>query len=314
MTPSLPNSTRRIAVIGGGITGLAAAHRLIELGQTSGQPADVTVFEASDQIGGVAGTVRIGDYLVETGADSFITNQPGAIRLCERLGLSDRLLKTVPTFRGSQVLRKGQPVPVPEGFMLLSPAKIWPVLTSPIFSPLGKLRMGLEYFVPRQTQEFDESLADFVRRRLGREALDRLIQPLVGGIYTSDPERLSLRATLPRFVEMEREHGSLIRAARKQLAGQTSRLEDASGGGARYSLFATLTDGMTELFDALRAKIETAGRIALNSLVVRLESLPEGRTRLTFGEWVDQWRPTVTNLRPSTRERDATSAAPAGSN
>ena len=279
MTATAPTSARRFAVIGGGVTGLAAAHRLIELG-----PADITLFEASDRLGGVAATVRIGDYLVETGADSFITNKPGAIRLCERLGLADRLLKTEPTFRGSHVLRKGKPVPVPDGFMLLSPAKIWPVLASSIFSPLGKLRMGLEYFVPRRRDDGDESLADFVRRRLGREALDRLIQPLVGGIYTSDPERLSLRATLPRFVEMERAHGSLIRAARKQAADQSSKPEDASGGGARYSLFATLKDGMTELFDALRAKIETTGRIVLNSAVVRLESLPEGRTRLTFAD------------------------------
>ena len=111
-----PTSARRFAVIGGGITGLAAAHRLIELGEASGQPANVTLFEASDRVGGVAGTVRIGDYLVETGADSFITNKPGAIRLCERLGLADRLLKTVPTFRGSHVLRNGKPVPVPDGF------------------------------------------------------------------------------------------------------------------------------------------------------------------------------------------------------
>lgn len=284
MTVPPQNSARRFAVIGGGITGLAAAHRLIELGLTSGHPADITLFEASDRIGGVAGTERIGGYLVETGADSFITNKPGAIRLCERLGLAERLLKTVPQFRGSQVLRKGKPVSVPDGFMLLSPAKIWPVLKSSIFSPLGKLRMGLEYFVPRRTEEGDESLADFVRRRLGREALDRLIQPLVGGIYTSDPERLSLRATLPRFVEMEREYGSLIRAARRQLAGPSSQPEEASGGGARYSLFATLTDGMTELFDTLRATIETGGRIAMNSPVVRLESLGNGRTRLTFAD------------------------------
>lgn len=284
MTVTPPITTRRFAVIGGGITGLAAAYRLIERGLTSGPAADVTLFEASDRIGGVAGTVRIGEYLVETGPDSFITNKPGAIRLCERLGLGDRLLKTVPTFRGSHVLRNGKPVRVPDGFMLLSPAKIWPVLTSRIFSPLGKLRMGLELLVPRRTETGDESLADFVRRRLGREALDRLIQPLVGGIYTSDPERLSLHATLPRFVEMERAHGSLIRAARRQIAGQSSKPEDTSGGGARYSLFATLKDGMTELFDALRAKIETGGRIALNSPVLRLESLGEGRTRLTFAD------------------------------
>ncbi len=141
------SNVRRVAVIGGGISGLAAAHRLIEQ-SSSERPIEVTLFEASDRVGGVFGTIHIDDYLVETGADMFITNQPAAVKLCERLGIADQLIQTDPTFRGSLVLRNGKPVPIPEGFMLLSPAKIWPVLTSPIFSPLGKLRMGLEYFLP----------------------------------------------------------------------------------------------------------------------------------------------------------------------
>ena len=158
-------------------------------------------------------TERIGDCLVELGADSFITNKPAAIELCHRLNLDDRLIATDSAHRQALVLRRGMPVPIPDGFMLMAPSRIWPVLTSPIFSPLGKLRLGLECLVPRRTQTGDESVASFVRRRLGSEALDRLVQPLVAGIYTSDPEKLSLEATLPRFIEMERRHGSLIRAS-----------------------------------------------------------------------------------------------------
>lgn len=275
---------RRFAVIGGGITGLAAAHRLIELGQQCQQPVDVTLLEGSDRVGGVAGTTRVGQYLVETGADNFITNKPAAVKLCERLGIADQLLKTETKYRGSLVLKDGRPMPVPEGFMLLSPAKVWPVLKSPIFSWAGKLRMGLELFVPRRTDDVDESLADFVRRRLGREALDRLIQPLVGGIYTSDPERLSLKATLPRFIDMERECGSLIRASRRQAARESRQSSESSGGGARYSLFAAPREGMSVIFDTLRERIAARGQVVLKTPVMGLQQLESGRVRLLLAD------------------------------
>jgi oxygen-dependent protoporphyrinogen oxidase len=165
--------------------------------------------------------------------------------------------------------------------MLLSPAKAGPILASSIFSPWGKLRMGLEYFIAKRdySEADDESLADFVRRRLGREALERLIQPLVGGIYTSDPERLSLKATLPRFIEQEQRYGSLIRAARSELADKSKR-GDLSGGGARYSLFATFKDGISELFNTLQARVEAGGQLQFNTLVDRVQRLDNGRVKL----------------------------------
>jgi len=244
---SVQSDSKRIAVIGGGASGLAATHRLIELSIDGTTKFDVTLFESSDAPGGVAATRLIGDYLVETGPDMFITNQPAAINLCQRIGLSDELIPTETEHRGSLVLRKGKPVRVPEGFMLISPARIWPVLTSRIFSPLGKLRMGLEYLLPRKKDQTDETLAGFVKRRFGSEAFDRLIQPLVGGIYTSDPEKLSLQATLPRFIEMEQKHRSLIIASRKQAAVQ----ESGSGSGARYGLFTAPRNGISVLFNQL---------------------------------------------------------------
>jgi oxygen-dependent protoporphyrinogen oxidase len=252
-----------VAIVGGGLSGLTAAFRLGEICQAAARPLDLHVFEGSNQCGGIIRTERIDDYLVELGADSFITNKPWAVDLCRRLGLEDELIGTDERFRRSWVLRAGRPVPVPEGFMLLSPAKIRPVLFSPLFTPWGKLRMGLEYFLPRKTDGTDESLASFVRRRFGREALERLVQPLVGGIYTSDPEKLSLKATMPRFLDMEREYRSLIRASRLQARKQGEAERQDSG--ARYSLFLTLAGGLGELLVRLEQRVREYGKIHLGT-------------------------------------------------
>ena len=313
MTGDKPLGFKRIAIIGGGLSGLAAAHRLIELSRESSSPIEITLFEAGSQLGGIVGTQRIGEYLVDTGADSFLTNKPGAIGLCRRLGLEDRLVATDARYRGAHVLFDGRPVPVPDGFQLISPSAVWPILTTPILSPWGKLRMLMEYFVPPRQSVFcqgsgvggrgseitnetvldesafsqpstfnhqpshDESLADFVRRRFGREALERLVQPLVGGIYTSDPERLSIAATMPRFLEMEREHGSLIRAAWKSCRGTKHKRQgtesdanDTTSSGARYGLFAGLAGGMEDLVAALRLRVEAGCSVRLNAKVTAI--------------------------------------------
>lgn len=261
-------TTWRVAVIGGGLSGLAAAHRLQEICRRDGRPLDLVLFETGSRLGGIVGTKQIAGYRVELGADSFITNKPWAVDLCRRLGIEDRLIPTDARFRRSLVLRNGRPLSVPEEFQLLSPVNVAAVLRSPIFSWPGKLRMALEYFLPRGGVDGDESLGHFVRRRFGREALERLVQPLVGGIYTSDPEKLSLRATLPRFLEMEREHGSLIRALRRQKAA--GRSEDATASGARYGLFATPAGGISELVDALVSQVRPGAAVRLETEVARV--------------------------------------------
>lgn len=269
----------RVAIIGGGLTGLSAAHRLIEKSRESERELELTLFEASSRTGGMIATKRIGDYLVELGADSFITNKPAGVELCKRLGLEDELISTDDRWRKSLVLRKGKPVEVPDGFMLLSPAKVWPVLTSPIFSWAGKLRMGWERFIPARKNDDseDESLASFVRRRFGQETLDRLVQPLVGGIYTSDPEKLSLRATLPRFLEQEQEYGSLIKASRRQAVSQTET--EKSGSGARYGLFTAPREGIQMILDRLRERVEAAATIQSACPIASLEKA-EGKWSL----------------------------------
>jgi protoporphyrinogen/coproporphyrinogen III oxidase len=282
MTDSASQSVpKRIAVIGGGASGLAAAHRLLELSTEGPDRFDVTLFEASGSVGGVARTRRIGEYLVESGPDMFITNQPAAVNLCQRIGLSDELIPTETAHRGSLVLRKGKPVRVPEGFMLISPAKVWPVLTSAIFSPLGKLRMGLEYLLPRRKEQTDETLAGFVKRRFGREAFDRLIQPLVGGIYTADPEKLSLQATLPRFIAMEQKHRSLIVASRKQAAAREHGAE-SEGSGARYGLFTAPRGGISVLFDRLLEVVKQQADVRLGEAVAAVSSNNSGGFTVTL--------------------------------
>lgn len=261
------------------MTGLAAAHRLGELAATSGVPVSVVLYEAAERTGGVFGTREMDGFRVECGADSFITNKPWALDLCRRLGLEDRLIATNSAYRRSLVLSRGKPVAVPDGFQLLTPVKIGPILTSPLFSPWGKLRMACEPLIPRRTDEADESLASFARRRFGREALERIIQPMVGGIYTADPERLSMRATMERFVEMERRQGSIIFGMRAEQAA-TKAGRDPGASGARYGLFATLRDGMGELQDRL------AQRIVAQGAEVRRRQRVTGLAQGTDGGWL----------------------------
>lgn len=239
----------RLLIIGGGLTGLTAAHRVASRvgSPAAGRrgPLDLVLLEARDRLGGAIWTDHRDGFTLEGGADSFITNKPWAVDLCRELGLGDRLIETDSRHRRSFVVHSGRLVPVPEGFVLMAPQKLLPLLTTPVLSLKGKLRLLLDLVKPRRQEDSDESLAAFVRRRLGREALERLVQPLVGGIYTADPNELSLKATLPQFPAMEREHGSLIRAALRQ--ARAARSADRFVSGARYGLFLSIDQGMGTL-------------------------------------------------------------------
>ena len=250
-------SAKRVVIIGGGISGLAAAHRLIELGLEKSQ---ITLIEAGDRLGGTIATEHRDGFLIERGPDSFISEKPQGVALAKRLGLESRLIQTNEQYRRSFIVRNGRLRPVPEGFQLLAPSRVWPFITTDIFSLAGKLRMAADLLLPRANGSDDESLASFVRRRLGQQALERMAQPMVGGIYTADPETLSLRATLPRFLDMERNHRSLILAMMRQ--GQKRGTS-----GARYSLFLSFDRGMEVLVNAL------AGVVPNVRLKTRIEEL-----------------------------------------
>jgi protoporphyrinogen/coproporphyrinogen III oxidase len=290
----------RVIIVGGGITGLAAAHRLTELARERSLSLDLRLLEAGDRLGGVIATERRDGFVLEKGPDSFITDKPWALALARRLGLQEQVIGTGETHRRSFVVRCGRLMPVPEGFQLLAPSRFGPLITTPIFSWAGKMRMAMDLVIPPRRDGGDESLGEFVLRRLGREALERMAQPMIGGIYGADPMKLSLQTTLPRFLEMERKHGSVIRglwarmkqasanpqsahpSASRRVPGNPQSNEGVSG--ARYGLFVSFRDGMQALTDALAARLPE-GCVSLNSHVDRLEKDGSGwRLSVSGGE------------------------------
>ena len=262
----------RLIVVGGGISGLAAAHRAVELARESGRPLALTVLDGADRVGGTIQTEHRDGFLVECGPDSFLSEKPWALALCRRLGLESRLLRTDDRFRRTYVVFRGRLHPLPDGFQLLAPTRFGPFVASSLFSWPGKLRMALDLVLPRGSDP-DESLGSFVRRRLGREALQRVAQPLVAGIYTADPDELSLAATMPRFLEMERRHRSVILALWR--AGRKAPALQAGTSGARWSLFVTMAGGMEELTRELATRLPPGA--------VRLKEPVTGVTRAGAG-------------------------------
>ena len=269
---------RRVAVIGGGISGLTTAFHLRELAPN----ADVTLFESRDRLGGTLNTQHTDGFLIEESADNYLTDPPTVLNLAERLGMRDQLINTEPSQRRAFVVFRGKLQPVPAGFTLMAPGKIWPILTTPLLSWRGKLRLAWERFVPQRGEnEPEESLAQFATRRLGREVFERIVQPLVAGIYSADAEKLSVAATLPRFLEMERQHGSLTRGAlAKARARQQAGSNVGGESGARYGMFVTPRDGASSLVQAIADHLPD-GAVRRNTAVQSLEKTEQG-WRLTL--------------------------------
>lgn len=265
---------KRVVVIGGGISGLTAAYRLAQAARGCDSPLEVILLEASGRLGGTIATHCQDGLLMEQGPDCFLSAKPWGVRLCEELGLGDELIGTATQYRQSFIVRAGRLVPVPQGFYLMAPGSWRSLLTTSVFSWRGKLRMALDLVVPRRATTDDESLAQFVTRRLGREALERMAQPMVGGIYTADPQYLSMQATMPQFLEMEQQYGSLIRA---MLQKQRSASSTATGtSGPRYGLFVSFRHGMQTLVDALAAHLP-ASTVRLHTPVQRLQRVAEAQ-------------------------------------
>lgn len=250
---------KRVVIIGGGIAGLSAAYSLREH-QPKGAEFEIVLLERKDTLGGNIKTERAGGFLIEGGPDCFLSEKPWAMELCKRLGLTDNLLPTNEGNRKTFVLSKGRLHELPEGVILMIPTKILPLATSTLISLSGKIRMGMEFFIPKRKEKGDETLGDFVRRRLGAEALEKIAEPLVAGVHAGDPETMSIRASFPKFVQLEEDHGSLIRGMLKRMA-QMKRPgghKPAAKPGPRVTMFMTLKEGLSLLIDTLIERLSKA--------------------------------------------------------
>lgn len=265
---------KRVVIVGGGIAGLAAAFYLQRRSREAGVPVSCVLIERERRPGGKVVTERTDGCILEGGPDSFINQKPHGLQLCRDLGLASDLLPSNDATYRTRLLSGGRMVPFPEGFRLAVPTRFWPFLKSPLLSWPGKIRMGFDFFLPRRRDPSDESLTQFVSRRLGREALERIAGPIMSGIYVSDPDRMSVHSTFPMFVELERKYGSLIRgilASRRASAARRGRSESSS-------IFTSLRNGMASLVESILAQFEGEVR---TGATVRAVSRRDGRFLVT---------------------------------
>jgi oxygen-dependent protoporphyrinogen oxidase len=271
-------SSLRVVVAGGGLSGLATAYALIRDANREGRDLRLTLLEASNRLGGNVHTERTDGYVIESGPDSFVVSRPHALHLCEDLGLGSRLIETRRENRRVYIVRKGKLVAVPEGLVLGIPSRLRPFLRSPLLSVRGKLRVLREMAgTSPDTSGGDVSIGDFLERRFGREMVDVVLEPLLGGIYAGDAFRLSLRSTFPDWFAESGGGSSLLRAARATRRSKTN-------GAAPRSPFRSLVGGMGEMIDTLAGRIG-AGAIRLGTKVHGVErSGSKFRVRLADGE------------------------------
>jgi oxygen-dependent protoporphyrinogen oxidase len=261
---------KRIAIIGGGISGLSAAFYL-EKARTAGAELEYTLYESGQRLGGCLSSDRIEGCLVEAGPDSFLTEKPWALALCKELGIADQLIGSNDAQRKTYIVVHNRLIAMPDGLMFMVPTRLVPTALSPLFSWGTKLRMARELLHPPRPMEGDETVAQLVERHFGPEVVDRLADPLLSGVYGGDAGKLSARAVLPRFVEMEEKYGSLSRA---MLAAHKKMAQLAKKQPAR-PLFTSLKDGMQQLVDAIIARIDPEA-IALRRHVQRIYPENEG--------------------------------------
>lgn len=253
----------KIIIIGGGIAGLAAAVHLKAGAKAHGKTVEVLLLEKNNRIGGKILTEKIGNYLVEGGPDSFLPEKVWSVNLARHLGLEPEMLPSNDEHKGTFIYSRKKLHSLPEGVMLMVPTMFMPMAKSSLISWPGKMRMGLEVFMPKRKNTDDESLASFVTRRLGRECLEKIAEPLVAGIHTSNPGNMSVLATFPRFVQMEQKSGSLIHgmiSAMKSRPHATLSGPPPKPGAPKMTYFMSFKNGMQTLSQAC---VEYIGRDAI---------------------------------------------------
>jgi len=280
-TSGKPIAMKRIAIVGGGISGLSAAYTIEEKRQ-SGAPIEYVLFESRPRLGGVLVTDRVEGCLVEAGPDSFLTEKPWAADLCRKIGLGDQLIGSNDSERKTYIVAKGKLVALPDGLMFMVPTRIMPTVFSPLFSWRTKMRMAAEWFHPPHKASGDETVAEMVKRHYGSEMVDLLADPLLSGVYGGEASQLSVRAVLPRFADMESEHGSLGRA----MLDARKKMDTAANVPAR-PLFTSLKEGMQQMVDALVARLD-ANALKTSSPVQSVIPQDDGWT-LSAGYQSDQF-------------------------
>ncbi len=255
----------RVAIVGGGISGLSAAFAL-EKERAKGTPVEYRLFESSARLGGAMYSEIIDGCVIEAGPDSFVSEKPWAAALCRELGIGDQLIGSNDNDRKTWIVARNRLLPLPDGLMFLVPTKILPTAFSPLFSWGTKFRMARELLRPPRPMHGDETVAAFIERHFGREMVDRLADPMLSGIYGGDTDKLSVRATLARFVEMEERYGSLSRA----MLVANKKMRGAMAGKPKPPLFTSLRNGMQQMVDAVVARL-TPQWLLLNTAVQSIE-------------------------------------------
>jgi protoporphyrinogen/coproporphyrinogen III oxidase len=272
---------KRVIIIGGGITGLAAAFKVRRAAEADGHEVTFTLVEKDDRLGGKIASEVVDDFIIDGGPDSFLTEKPALHRIADLLGMADKRLPSDESRKKTWILAAGKLHEMPDGIMMFAPTKFVPFATTGLFSPAGKARMAMDLVIPKKQvpegELNDETLESFVVRRMGRECLDRLAEPLVGGVHASDPAVMSLAATFPRLLEMEQKHGSLMLAfldARKKVE-EMRRKYPPKPGQPRRTFFSSFEGGMQELTDAMA---DAAGRddMIVGTAVASLERAGSG--------------------------------------
>ncbi|GAA0324792.1 protoporphyrinogen oxidase [Bacillus carboniphilus] len=249
----MSSPSKKIVIVGGGITGLSAAYYLKKnCKETS---VDITIIEKSNDIGGKINTLHRDGFIIERGPESFLSRKQPVVTLTKELDLEEELVGTNPEAKANYILHKGKMHQMPLGFVLGIPTKLSPFLKTGLISPLGKIRAGFDFFIPKRSDIGDEALGHFIKRRLGSEVLHNITEPLLSGIYAGNTNYLSLNATFPQFKQLEQKHGSLIKgmlSGQKVHRTQTPQLPEI----AQRSMFLTYRRGLSTLVERLKEAIQ----------------------------------------------------------